>query len=40
MSEAGNAIGGGEAGGFWAVTAVVVGVSAIAAVWLRHIDWI
>jgi magnesium transporter len=40
MSEAGAAIGGGEASGFWAVTAFVVGVAAIAALFLRRIDWI
>ena len=40
MSEAGNALGGGEASGFWAITAVVVGTAAIAAVVLRRIDWI
>jgi len=40
MSEAGVALGGGEAGGFWAITAFVVGMAAIAAVVLRKIDWI
>ena len=40
MSEASAALGGGEAGGFWAVTAVVVAVAAVAALFLRKIDWI
>ena len=40
MSEAGVALGGGEAGGFWAITAFVIGMAAIAAVILRRIDWI
>jgi magnesium transporter len=41
MSEAGSAIGGGgEAAGFWAVTAVVVVAAAIAMLFLRKIDWI
>ncbi len=40
MSEAGLALGGGEAGGFWLVTAIVVGIAAIAAIILRRIDWI
>ncbi len=40
MSEAGLALGGGEAGGFWLVTAIVVGLATIAAVILRKIDWI
>jgi magnesium transporter len=40
MSEAGAALGGGEAGGFWLVTAIVVGVAVTAAVILRRIDWI
>ena len=40
MSEAGAALGGGEAGGFWVVTAFVVAVATIAALFLRRIDWI
>jgi len=40
MSEAGLALNGGEAGGFWAVTAFVVGIASIAALILRKIDWI
>ena len=40
MSEAGTALGGKEAGGFWAITAFVVVVAGIAAVILRKIDWI
>jgi magnesium transporter len=40
MSEAGAALNGGEATGFWAVTAFVVGVATLAAVVLRKIDWI
>jgi magnesium transporter len=40
MSEAGTALGGAEAGGFWLVTAITVGIAALAAVVLRKIDWI
>jgi magnesium transporter len=40
MSEAGTALGGREAGGFWAITLFVVALAAIAAVFLRRIDWI
>jgi magnesium transporter len=40
MSEAGTALGGAEAGGFWTVTLVVIGLAAVAAVVLRKIDWI
>jgi len=40
MSEAGSAIGGGEAGGFWAVTGFVLVLATLAAVVLRKIDWI
>lgn len=40
MSEAGLALRGGEASGFWLVTAVVVAAAAIAALILRRIDWI
>jgi Mg2+ and Co2+ transporter CorA len=40
MSEAGTALGGKEAGGFWTVTAVVIALGVGAAVILRRIDWI
>ena len=40
MSEAGTALGGGEAVGFWAITAIVVAMAAVAAIVLRRIDWI
>jgi magnesium transporter len=40
MSEAGAALGGAEAGGFWLITGVVIGLAAVAAVILRKIDWI
>jgi len=40
MSEAGVALGGGEAGGFWAITIFVVALATGAAVFLRRIDWI
>jgi magnesium transporter len=40
MSEAGLALRGGEASGFWIVTAFVVGLALIAAIILRRIDWI
>jgi magnesium transporter len=40
MSEAGAAFNGGEAAGFWLVTAVIVAIAAAAAVVLRRIDWI
>jgi magnesium transporter len=40
MSEAGTALAGGEAAGFWAVTAVVVVLAGAAAVVLRRIGWI
>ena len=41
MSEAGTALGGGEAGGFWLVTAIVRRAGRLAAaVILRKIDWI
>ena len=40
MSEAGAALGGGEAGGFWLITAIVVAMATVAAVVLRKIDWI
>jgi len=40
MSEAGLAFSGGEALGFWAVTAATVTVAALVAWFLRRIDWI
>jgi magnesium transporter len=40
MSEAGAALGGAEAGGFWLITGFVVAMAATAAVVLRKIDWI
>jgi magnesium transporter len=40
MSEAGTALGGAEAGGFWAITAVTVGIAVVAALFLRRIGWI
>ncbi|MEP6639608.1 MAG: magnesium transporter CorA family protein [Chloroflexota bacterium] len=40
MSEAGAALGGREAGGFWLITTIVFAMAAIAAVVLRKIDWI
>ena len=40
MSEAGTALGGGEAGGFWLVTAIVGRLAVGAALILRRIDWI
>ena len=40
MSEAASALGGGEASGFWAITAVVVGIGRDRRGWLRRIDWI
>ena len=40
MSEAATAINGGEGSGFWAITALVVGAAAVAALVLRRIDWI
>jgi magnesium transporter len=40
MSEAGTALGGREAGGFWAITVVVLAMATLAAVFLRKIDWI
>jgi magnesium transporter len=40
MSEAGTALGGAEAGGFWIVTAFTIALAAGAAVFLRRIDWI
>lgn len=40
MSEAGTALGGKEAGGFWLITALTVAIAIGAAVFLRRIDWI
>jgi magnesium transporter len=40
MSEAGTALGGAEAPGFWLITAITVGLALVAAVVLRRIDWI
>lgn len=40
MSEAGAALGGAEASGFWLITTLVLSVAAAAAVVLRKIDWI
>ncbi len=40
MSEAGAALGGSEAGGFWMITALVVAIATLAAVILRKVDWI
>ena len=40
MSEAGPALAGGEAGGFWTIVAFVVTGAAITALVLRRIDWI
>jgi magnesium transporter len=40
MSEAGTALRGAEAGGFWAITAVTVGLAVVAALILRRIGWI
>jgi hypothetical protein len=40
MSEAGLALRGGEASGFWLVTGVTIALAAVAAVVLRKIDWI
>jgi magnesium transporter len=40
MSEAGTALGGAEAGGFWLVTVIAIGLAAVAAIVLRRIDWI
>jgi magnesium transporter len=40
MSEASLAFAGGEAAGFWTVTAAIVAITVLAAVILRRIDWI
>jgi Mg2+ and Co2+ transporter CorA len=40
MSEAGAALGGAEAGGFWIVSAITISLAAGAALILRRIDWI
>jgi magnesium transporter len=40
MSEAGAALSGLEAGGFWLITSMILAVAAAAAIVLRRIDWI
>ena len=40
MSEAGAALAGGEAAGFWLITLVTVSIAVAAAIVLRRIDWI
>jgi hypothetical protein len=40
MSEATGVVGGGDHFGFWLVTGLTVAAAAVAAVWLRKIDWI
>ena len=40
MSEAGSALAGGEASGFWVVTAMTIVAGGLAAVVLRRIGWI
>ena len=40
MSEATAVVGGGGALGFWVVSAVILGMAAVAALVLRRIDWI
>jgi magnesium transporter len=40
MSEAGAALGGAEAGGFWLITAITFAIAAAAAAFLRRIGWI
>ena len=40
MSEAGTALAGQQAAGFWVVTALTIALAAGAAVFLRRIDWI
>jgi magnesium transporter len=40
MSEAGAALGGAEAGGFWIVGGITIALAVGAAVFLRRIDWI
>ncbi len=40
MSEAGSAVGGLEATGFWVVTALMVAAAGVATVFLRRIGWI
>jgi len=40
MSEAGNALSGGEANGFWLITAITIGLASLAAAVLHKIDWI
>ena len=40
MSEAGATFDGAEHPGFWMVTALIVALAAVTAVFLRRIDWI
>jgi magnesium transporter len=40
MSEAGAALGGSEAGGFWLITGIMLALAGVALVILRRIDWI
>ena len=40
MSEAGTALSGTEASGFWVVTWTTIAVASVAAIFLRNIDWI
>jgi magnesium transporter len=40
MSEAGNALRGGEASGFWFVAGITVALSVVAAIILHRIDWL
>lgn len=40
MSEAGTALSGAEAGGFWTVVILTIAVASGVALWLRRIDWI
>jgi magnesium transporter len=40
MSEAGSALAGSESGGFWVVAVLTIGAAAVAAYFLRRIDWI
>jgi len=40
MSEAGAALSGLEAGGFWLVSALIVAGAALTAIVLRRIDWV
>jgi Mg2+ and Co2+ transporter CorA len=40
MSEAGAALGGAEARGFWLITGITLAIAAAAAAFLRKIGWI